>query len=367
MSTKPVRSCSKDEPFSEPIPTEFETVKYEAFSSSNHRPIHKTSSVGRLLVGIEQTSSQMPIVSDTVINRHGEESSTSEIDLPVDSSNSVLHEPNEMSSLPVHTTPSPAMPTATVCPQIEDDNNPNVPSLQTITLTPMTSVHPSAACPPDSDAEDQPSAVVALRPHKPLADTRLLSLGSSISSTSSQDYHTPPSSPEIEREFNPTQESEGSQEQAVEAEGLQRLSSTSSCKHCSVLKQQVEQVNDMYLALKLQHSVELSAHSKHEEKLIEEIDSERKEKYELQLRLEEHQEIVRNFNKQNYDLHLVLRQHKDFISMLQNKVAELNQELKDVKVDAYDKGRALEQMRQYESQLDMLGKLPCPEYEHQFC
>ena len=343
-----VKSSSKREPLSEPnhgtLPASHKPLLGGTYG---HMLIHKTS---HSPVGFQQDVGHLRLgLPGPVINP---KSGKSEIDSPVSSS-----EPHQLSPPP--SAARQHMPTSSVDPQRVDDSNKDVPSLQTVAPTPMTTLPLSTAFPSVCSNENEPSALVAQRT---LSTTSQLSVESSLSS---QDFVTAPSSPDVDYEFNPIQESEEYRLQAQVAgschQKRQQLTRSSSREQYVDLKRKFEEATKELSRLQIQCYVQQSAHSKKEEELLKELESEKNEKFELQINLEKYEYV-------HLDLHMSLRQHQKYITNLENKLIllnkrleDVNSELKDVKVDAYDKGRDLEclklQIKQYEYELESLRKV----------
>ena len=353
-----VKKSSKKEPLSEPnhetLPADRKpllggTYGHMLIHNTSHSPVRFQQDVGHMRLGLPG-----PVINP----KNGK----SEIDSPVSSS-----EPRQQSSPPSapHQQSSPPsaahqhMPTPSVDPQRVDDLNKDVPSLQTVAPTPMTTLPLSTAFPSVCSNENEPSALVAQRT---LSTTSQLSVESSLSS---QGFVTAPSSPDVDYEFNPIQESEEYRLQAQVAgschQKRQQLTRSSSREQYVDLKRKFEEVTKELSRLQIQCYVQQSAHSKKEEELLKELESEKNEKFELQINLQKYEYV-------HLDLQVSLRQHQKYISNLENKLILLNKkledvnlELKDVKVDAYDKGRDLEclklQIKQYECELESLRKV----------
>lgn len=353
--TQQVKSSSQGETFSEPIPNEPEPAAHKTFpgGSYDHMLIHRTLlGDSSPVVGSQQNANEL--LQGLSINS---KSGTSEIDSPVNS-----NEPLGVSS-PSHQ----SMPTATLNPQREDENKSSnyVPSLQTVAPTPVTPLSPSTTFPSACSTEDQLSTIVALQPQRKLSTTSQLSVESSLSS---QGFVTAPSSPEIDYEFNPIQESDEtrSQLQVQETSSChqkrQQFARSSSREQYTELKRKFEEATKELSRLQIQCYVQQSAHSKKEEELLKELDLERNGRFELQVKLEKYDYL-------HLDLQVSLGQHQKYISALENKLIllnkkleDVNSELKDVKVDAYDKGRELEclklYIKKYEMELESLRKVP---------
>lgn len=270
---------------------------------------------------------------DPVNNPKSGRHSTFEVDSPFDEPNLVLS--SESASGPIATNSPPRV----------DGKIPvkALPSVQTIAPTPMTSVTLSVACPdpPHSDAEYQPLNVIPCQ--------RTLSNESCQS-----EYETAPSSLSSEV---PIQESEESWQMAREGSltGVcyRQCQQLASREQYTELKKDFEEVSKELSMLQIQYYVQQSAGFEKEEALLKEIELEKNKRFEQQ----------ESYKNSHLCLQLSLQQQQHCISILEDQIADLKErlqdmssELKDVKVDAYDKGRALKclklKYKDLKSQLD---------------
>ena len=205
------------------------------------------------------------------------------------------------------------------------------PTMITTVPTPDTSLVQSVAQQTSDMDNDEASLMVALRPS---SNHRTMSVESSVSSTCSEDYHSAPSSLQEDEVIPAAQESKGVHgSESLVGPKLQR---SVSCEKC--LLEKLREDERMMAKLQLETSQLQAAYESNIKKLLKKSNSLQSELYELKYSLHQHQ--IANDEWQRHCEGLTLTNIR-----LAAENRQLQQELRTVKVDAYDKTMAFEQER----------------------
>lgn len=245
------------------------------------------------------------------------------------------------------------MPTDTVSEGQQDEATP------TIRMTlPTPSTPPSVSCSSSETKSEHlqfcPSFSNPCR-ERSSSISSLLSTQSSINSLEFFSAHSSLVSSEEDADC-PFVQAAGSQIQEGESghhAREQSLPRIPSSERLVELKAQHVKVTKELAALKVQTYTQQVAHSKQERQLLNELQSEKKEKFELQNDLKN----VGAQYRHSLTCIAILETH---LLEVNKRFVDLQRELKDVKADAYNKWRELdflkEQIRRYEAELEILRR-----------